>query len=171
MKRTASIALVFLLGIAVGATAAKTKLRADAFIGKDKVVAGAALLDVARPMAGKDSWENIAIGRILYLGGQKEAGQAIFDSVTRKEHGSDLIRIGRVYAEAGEWEKAKMAFDRSLELEPEDAPWMAEIGAYYMVHGDVQKAEELFGESVSIEDDNFWSVISMAAGYHGVKPQ
>ena len=172
MKRSVVMTLVFLLGISVGALAGKVKLDSGTFIGKDNAAAGAALLDVARPMAGKDSWENIAIGRILYLAGQKEAGQEIFDSVTgRKENGSDYIRIGRVYWEAGEWDKAKQAFDRALELEPNDAPWMAEIGAYYMIKGDKTKAEELFESSVSIEDDNYWSIISMAAGYHGVRPQ
>lgn len=172
MKRVLIATVVFMLGVSVGAMAAKVKLSADDFVGKDAKIAGAALLDVARPMAGKDSWENIAIGRILYLSGQKDAGQEIFDEVTaRKKEGSDYIRIGRVYWEANEWEKAKAAFEKSLELEPKDAPWMAEIGAYYMVKGERERAEELFRKSVSIENDNFWSVVSMAAGYHEVRPQ
>lgn len=172
MKRPLVMVTIFVFGVSVGAMAAKVRLNAEDFIGKDPEAAGAALLDVARPMAGKDSWENIAIGRILYLCGEKSEGQEIFDQVTgRKQDGSDLIRIGRVYWEAGEWDKAKQAFDRALELEPKDAPWMAEIGAYYMLEGEREKAEGLFRKSVSIENDNFWSIVNMAAGYHGVRPQ
>lgn len=172
MKRYAIVTFIFLVGVAVGAAAAKVKFDPGAFIGKENKVAGKTLLDAARPLAGKDSWENIAIGRILYLGGDKQGGQAIFDAVTgRKEVGSDLIRIGRVYWEAGDWEKARAAFARALELEPRDAPWMAEIGAYHMIKGDKEHAEELFRKSLEIEDDSFWNAISMAAGYYGVRPQ
>lgn len=173
MSRSIPFALVFAVGITVGAIAAKVKLDPAVFVGKSTETAAAALLDTARSMTGpKDSWENIAIGRVLYLSGDKTAGQSIFDAVTgRKEDGSDLLRIGRVYHEAGEWDKAKRAFDRALELEPKDAPWMAEIGAYHLLHGERDRAEELFRKSASIEGDNFWSIVNMAAAYHGVRPQ
>jgi tetratricopeptide (TPR) repeat protein len=173
MTRSVPFALIFVLGMAAGALAAKVRLDPSAFVGKSPEVAAAALLDTARSMTGpKDSWENIAIGRILYLSGNKTEGQKIFDAVTdRKEVGSDYLRIGRVYVEAGEWGNAKRAFDRALELEPKDAPWMAEIGAYQMIHGEREQGEELFRRSAAIEGGNFWSIVNMAAGYHGVRPQ
>jgi hypothetical protein len=52
---------------------------------------------------------------VHYLSGNKEEGQKIFDVVTssRKAEGGDWFRIGKVYFEAGEWDKAKGAFDKS----------------------------------------------------------
>lgn len=67
--------------------------------------------------------------------------------------GSDWLRIGRIYLEAGEWDKATGAFDKALAASPKDAPWMAEIGGHYNMKGDRAKAEEYFAKSFSIESD------------------
>ncbi len=71
-------------------------------------------------LAEDGSWEKIAVGRAWYLGGDKAKASQIFDSVTsnKKVEGSDWFRLGRVYSEAGEWEKARDAFDRALALDP-----------------------------------------------------
>ena len=37
------------------------------------------LLDAARELAGGGSWENIAVGRVYYLSGRTDEGQALFD--------------------------------------------------------------------------------------------
>ena len=69
---------------------------------------GTKLLEGALVLAEDGSWERIAVGRAWYLGGDKAKGQQIFDGVTsgKKVEGSDWFRIGRIYAEAGEWPKA-----------------------------------------------------------------
>ena len=167
MKKAISVSLVFLLGLAVGATAAKKKMDPSLYRGKDKAAAAEAFLDVAKDVAGKGSWENIAIGRVYYLAGMKDKGQAIFDSVIdRKAKASDWLRMGRVYYQAGEWDKAKEAFDTVLSLTPDDASRLAEIGAYYNIRGEREKAEELFRQSFDEEPRAFWNLVNVAGSYH-----
>jgi tetratricopeptide (TPR) repeat protein len=169
-RNTAVMAAVFSLGIAVGAVAAKKGIDPSLYHSKPKQEAGSALLELAKAQAGKGTWENIGVGRVLYLGGKKAEGQAIFDSVTaKKAEGGDWIRIGRVYYEAGEWDKAKVAFDKALTMEPNDGPWLAEVGAYYNLKGDRAKAEEMFDRSFKAEIE-VWNTANIAGSYLGVQP-
>lgn len=175
MKARSVVALIFVfaIGIAVGAFARGSKaLDPNAYRGKSKKEAAAALLQLAQQQAGKGSWENIAVGRAQYLGGMKSEGQAIFDRVTsgKKVEGGDWIRIGRVYWEAGDWSKAKDAFDKALAKEPKDAPWLAEVGAYYNLKGDRAKAEELFDRSFAASTGEVWQAANIAGSYVGVAP-
>ena len=96
----------------------------------------------------------------------------MFDAVTsKKAEASDWFRIGRVYWEAGEWDKAKGAFDKALQMSPKDAPWLSEIGAYYNLKGDRARAEEMFDQSYKIESEEVWATLNMAGSYLGIKPQ
>jgi len=170
-KLALTLSLVFTLGIAVGALAARKGIDSTLSRSKSKKEAGQALLAVAKQQAGKGSWEQIAVGRVYYLGGMKAEGQAIFDAVTaKKPESSDWFRIARVYREAGEWPKAQEAFDKALKMEPNDAKWLAEVGAYYLEKGDRDKAEEMFDRSFKAQDDEVWSTVNMAAAYLGVEP-
>lgn len=172
MKRALTLSLVFMVGIAVGAFAAKKGIDSSLYKGKEPAAAADGLLAIAKMQAGNGSWERIALGRVYYLSNRKAEGQAIFDSVTsKKPEGSDWIRLGRIYVEAGEWDKARGAFDKALAASPKDAPWMAEIGAFYNLKGDRAKAEEYFEKSFSLESDEFWSTINVAGSYVGVRPQ
>lgn len=173
MKRSPVFVMfvLFTLGVAVGAWAAKKGIDSSLFAGKEKKDAAASLLEVAKRQAGKGSWENIGVGRVYYLSGQHAEGQAIFDAVTsKKPEAGDWIRIGRVYYQAGEWEKAKSAFDKALKMAPKDAPWLAEVGAYYNLQGDRATAEEMFARSLSYESDEVWNTADMAGSYVGVVP-
>lgn len=162
---------VFALGIAVGAFAAKKGINVD-YRGVDKKQAGTALLELAKKQAGKGSWERIGVGRVYYLAGMKAEGQAIFDEVTsKKPEPTDWWRIGRVYWEAGEWDKARDAFEKSLAKNPNDDKGLAELAAYYLIKGDRAKAEELIDKSFSIEAGEVWNTSMIAGGYLGVKPQ
>ena len=167
------LSLVFTLGIAVGALArGGAKGDPSVFKGKSKSEAAKSLLMLAEAQAGKGSWENIAVGRTYYLGGMKKEGQAIFDSVTsKKAEGSDWMRIGRIYYDAGEWDKAKTAFDKALALEKNDAAWLAEVGGYYNLKGDRAKAEEMFEHSLKVEGGEVWNTVNMAGSYLGVEPR
>jgi len=72
--------------------------------------AAKALLRQAMVQGGDGSWERIAVGRVYYLGGMKSEGQAIFDQVLGKQdEGSDLIRVARVYRQAGKWARGGVA--------------------------------------------------------------
>ncbi|MBV9495707.1 MAG: tetratricopeptide repeat protein [Acidobacteria bacterium] len=171
-KRTViTIIAVFCLGIAVGAFARGKSMDTSIYHGKSKQEAAKALLDLARTQAGKGSWENIGVGRVYYLGGMKKEGQAIFDTVTaKKKDAGDYIRIGRVYYDAGDWDKAKAAFDQALTMEPKDAPWLAEVGAYYNLKGDRAKAEEMFDRSYAAESGEVWATANIAGSYLGIQP-
>jgi len=134
--------------------------------------AAEALLQQAMVQADDGSWERIAVGRVYYLGGMKDKGQAIFDAVlsTRKPDPSDLFRVARVYREAGEWPKAKALFDKSIQLNPKDEKGLAELGGYYLMNGDRETAEALFARSFALETE-LWATLSAAGAYLGVDTQ
>ena len=162
--------LLFFVGAVVGYAAARRVIPSD-YQGKTKDEAGKALLEQARAQAGKGSWERIAVGRVYYLAGMKQEGQAIFDEVlSRKAESSDFFRVARVYREAGEWPKAKEMFDKYLQQNPNDDKGLAEVGAYYLLNGDRATAEQLFQRSFKLEAE-MWSTVSAAAAYLGVEPQ
>ena len=167
MKRANVVAfvVVFAIGVAIGAFAHNNPANATMFQGKTKEEAASALLGAARDQAGKGSWERIAVGRAYYLSGKKKEGQEIFDSI-RKQEDSDLLRIGRVYYEAGEWDKAKETFERLVAMAPKDAPWLAEIGAYYNLKGDRARAEELFAKSLALESGEVWNTTNKYGREH-----
>ncbi len=165
------LAAVFLVGLTVGAVARGKAIDASIYRGKPNAEAGKALLELARSQAGKGSWENIAVGRVCYLAGMKAEGQSLLNvASSKKDDASDWIRIGRVYYDAKEWNKAFAAFERALQLKPKDAPWLAEVGAYYNLRGDRAKAEELFDRSFQQESDEVWNTINMTGSYFGVEP-
>lgn len=174
MKRSLICAIVatFLLGVVVGAWAAKKSIDPGLYAGKQPKEAAAALLPIAKQQAEKGSWENIFVGRVYYLSGQKAEGQAIFDAVTggKKVEGGDWFRIGKVYYEAGEWDKARAAFEKVVQMSPDDADWLAEIGAYYNLKGDRAKAEELFGRSFKLDSNSVYNTAKAAGSYVGVVP-
>lgn len=173
MKTRTAVALIFAfaLGIAAGAFA-KKGFDTTIYRAKDQKEAGMALLELSKKQAGDGSWERIGVGRVYYLAGMKSEGQAIFDHYTaKKPEPSDLWRIGRVYWEAGEWEKARDAFEKSLAMNKEDDKGMAELGGYYLIKGDRDRAEELFDRSFSLNSDEVWSTSMVAGAYLGVEPQ
>ena len=114
--------LIFCLGVAAGVFARGKGVDPATYKAKSKQAAGMDLLNLARSQAGKGSWENIAVGRVCYLAGSRNEGQAIFDAANSKKADSgNWMRIGRVYWEAKDWAKAKVAFDKALAMEPKDA--------------------------------------------------
>ncbi|WP_342316975.1 hypothetical protein [Lysobacter sp. FW306-1B-D06B] len=165
--------IVFVAGAGVGYTAQKQQRTATAmYHAKENQDAARELLAVARIQAGKGSWEQIAVGRVYYLGGYKPDGQAIFDAILAGKHeDSDVYRIARVYSEAGEWDKAKDLFQRYFKGTDDDAAAYAEVGALYLLKGDRQTAEQMFDRSVAIEPEDLWATLHIAGAYLNVKPQ
>ncbi len=165
---------VFAAGLAAGAWASKKGLLGpELFHGKSAKEAGQALLGAAETMVEKQgSWEHIAVGRVLYLSGDKAGAQAIFDRVLsdKKTKAGDYFRVARVYMEAGDWDKARPLFDKVVELEPKDQDWLAQIGSYYLLKGDRTKAEELFTRSFNEESDSLYNALRAGGAYLGVKP-
>jgi tetratricopeptide (TPR) repeat protein len=170
-RRAVLVSGVFLLGLVIGAVAAGKAVEPSLYRGKAKAEAGKALLELAQAQAGKGSWENIAVGRVYYVAGMKGEGQAIFTAVTaKKTDSSDLIRIGRAYWDAKDYDKAFAMFERALQLKPKDAPWLAEIGAYYNLRGNRARAEELFERSLAKDSNEVWQTVNIAGSYFGVEP-
>ena len=173
---------VFLLGLACFALGAVVQsgfaqggksFDPSVYQGKDPQTAAAAMLDRALTLAGNGSWERIAVGRAWYLGGDKAKGQQIFDGVTggKKVAASDWFRLGRVYAEAGEWDKAKDAFGRAITMDKGDDSGMLEYGAFANVNKDRALAEELFGKALGKNPREFWHWVGAGGSYLGVRPQ
>jgi len=130
------------------------------------------LIEIARTLAGDGSYENIAVGRVLYLTGHKADGQAIFDQqLGAKSKPGDWIRVARIYSEAGEWDKAKPLYDRVADAAPKDEDWLAEIGAQYLLAGDRAHAEELFGRSFAQDPSNRANALKAAGAYLGLAPR
>jgi tetratricopeptide (TPR) repeat protein len=175
--RTSGFGLVCFLVGALGhigyAQNKRLSFTPDLIQNKDAKAAGAALLDGALQLAGDGSWERIAVGRAWYLGGDKAKGQQILDAVTGSKRvvASDWFRVGRVYAEAGEWDKARAALERALTLEPDDDSGALEFGALANVNGDRAKAEELFLQAMKKKPREFWHWVNAGGSYLGVKPQ
>jgi tetratricopeptide (TPR) repeat protein len=170
MTVVAAATALFVAGAGAGIAATKINNHA-AYHDRAPHDAATALLEAGWLQAGKGSWERIAVGRVYYLGGEKAKGQAIFDAVLEDdpEH-SDEMRIAEVYAEAGEWDRAKPLFDSSLRGKDMDETDLATIGAYYMLNGDRARAEQLFDRSFA-DKAEVWATVTAAGSYLGIKPQ
>ncbi len=171
MKTTTTLTLsaaCLLVGFGLG-FAAKDTPGASVFLGKDPKEAGLAALAAAEQLDENGSWEMIGIGRVYYLSGNQAQGQALFDRVTaKKPEKSDWQRIGQVYAEAGETDKAEAAFQRAMDAK--DDTGQSEIGAWYIRTGRREKGEELFAKALERNPDDVWHYVRAAEAYLGVPP-
>ena len=174
--RTCFIVTVLLgIGFSAGWVAARgaaMKSEPSVYLGKEPKAAAEALLAVAVSQAGDGSWENIGIGRVYYLSGDKEKAEAFFKkAIEKKAEKSDWRRIARIYAEAGEFEKAATAMESSIALAPNAEGYQAELGAMLNLKGDRAKAEEWFAKSFARDPVDVWATVNAAGSYIGVTPQ
>jgi tetratricopeptide (TPR) repeat protein len=159
-------------GIGIG-YAAKTKGPGMTIIsGKPAKEAGIATLKEAERLANGGSWELIQIGRVYYISGDKATGQALLDKVLNgKSESSDWFRIARVYAEAGENEKAEQLFLRALAAEPDDDRGQAEVGAWYIRIGQREKGEEMLARAFAQSPDEIWHYVRAGEAFMDVPPK
>jgi tetratricopeptide (TPR) repeat protein len=156
------------LSLALAASAVATNA---VFTGKEAAVAGDETLRVSLAQAGDGSWERLAVARAYYLGGQKEKGQLIIDSVmAAKPEASDYRRVLRIYGEAKEWDKALPAADKLVAMAPKDGDDLAEAGAWYNLAGDREKAEALFARALAERPKDVWVSVMIGGSYLGVAP-
>jgi len=170
-------ALYLVLAFALGATTvliAKTKVVFDPnayYAGKDPKTASATLLAEAEKLAGQDTWQRIGVGRVAYASGDKEKGDAIFDSVLGDKIGKgDLYRIATAYAIGKNWGKAKPLFERAIALDASDDTGILKAGCWFNLNGERPRAEELFGVALGKNPDEVWHYTLAAGSYVGVQP-
>ena len=162
-------AICLLIGFGLGLSAKDTPAGVGVFRGKPPQEAGLAALVEAERLSENGSWELIGIGRVYYLSGDKARGQALFDRVTsRKPEASDWQRIGDVYAEAGEKDKAEACYQKLIASSPKDDTGHSEIGAWYLRNGQRDKGEELFAKALARNPDDVWHYVRAAEAYLGV---
>jgi tetratricopeptide (TPR) repeat protein len=169
--RVAALATISLLvGIGIGVAKDKSNgLGIDAIRGKAPKDAAMASLAEAERLAGKDSWQLLAVGRVYYLSGDKPRGEALFDRVTSaKPAGSDWERIGQVYAEAGENDRAETCFQKMLAMDSKDDTGQALVGAWYIRIGQREKGEALLAQAFQRNPDEVWHYVAAAEAFLGV---
>jgi tetratricopeptide (TPR) repeat protein len=158
-----------LVGFGIGLAAKQKPAGVSVFQGKAPKDAGQAALAEAERLAENGSWEQIGVGRVYYLSGNKAKGQELFDRVTgKKPEGSDWQRIGDIYAEAGENAKAEACYQKALAANQKDDTGQSEIGSWYVRTGHREKGEELFAKALDRNPDDMWHYVRMAEAYLGV---
>jgi tetratricopeptide (TPR) repeat protein len=159
------------VGIGVGFAAKQAEPGIQVIQGKPDREAGLAALAEAEHLAGKGTWELIAVGRAYYLSGDKAKAQTLFDRATGgKQSASDYQRLGEVYAEAGDNAKAEECFQKMLALEPKDDSGQAEVGAWYIRTGQRAKGEELLGTALQKHPDEIWHYLRAGEALLHVPP-
>jgi tetratricopeptide (TPR) repeat protein len=160
------------LGAGVAIAAKSTSAGIDAIRGKPPQEAAAAALVEAERLAGSGTWELIGVARVYYLSGNKARGQAIIDRIMggKTDHG-DWQRIGQVYADAGENDKAAQYFQRALAADPKDDTGQAEIGAWYIRIGQRDQGEALLAKALARNPDETWHYVRAAEAFLNVAPR
>jgi tetratricopeptide (TPR) repeat protein len=165
-KMVMTSAVCLLLGFGLGLAAKDSPAGIGLLRGKAPKEAGMAALAQAERLSENGSWELIGIGRVYYLSGDKARGQAFFDRVTsRKPEQSDWQRIGDIYAEAGENEKAETHFQKALAAGSKDDTGQSEIGSWYVRIGQREKGEELYARALARNPDDVWHYVRAAEAY------
>ena len=174
---TKSNVLCAVVAFALGATTvliAKPKIVFDPkafYAGKERKAAAAALLAEGERQAGDDSWQRIGVGRVAYLSGDKQKGEAAFASVLSGKVGkSDLYRIATTYAAAAEWAKAKPLFEKAIAMDADDDSCMIRVACWFNINGERERAEQLFDKAFAKSPDSVWHYILAAGSYVGVEP-
>jgi tetratricopeptide (TPR) repeat protein len=144
----------------------------DLIRGKPPQEAGLAALAEAQKLAGSGTWEQIAVARVYYLSGNKAQGQSIIDRVLAgKSDHNDWQRIGQLYADAGENDKAAQFFERAVAADPKDDTGQSEIGAWYISIGQRDKGEELLAKAFARNPDEGSHYLRAAQAYLKVPPR
>jgi len=157
------------LGVCAGILAKDKYPGIDLIRGKPAHEAGMAALQEAEVLAGKGSFELIAVARVYYLTGDKDKAQAIIDRVSSgKPAASDWQRIGEIYADAGENSKAEDYFQRALAADPKDDTGHAEIGAWFIRIGQRDKGEDLLAQAFNRNPGDVWHYVLAAEALLGV---
>ncbi|MEW5764620.1 MAG: tetratricopeptide repeat protein [Acidobacteriota bacterium] len=132
--------------------------------GKSAEAAAQALVDQALKISQNDPWVTLTAARVLYLGGNKAAGQALVDKLSGASlDGESLLVIAGMYAQAGEFDRAEPYLRRALV--DEDPDTVVQVAALYLAHGDRAKGEEALAKIFSRPDSDPETLLKAAAGF------
>lgn len=149
----AAVALIAVAGNAQAAKVKPVRTTTAMYAGQPPKQAASALLDAAKTQAEDGSWELIGIGRVLYLGGRKAEGEAMFKGLLdRTKKTSDVFRIAQVYIEAKEWPKARPLLDRMLTMKEHDAGDVMRVARTYVENREFARARPLFERFLAMDD-------------------
>lgn len=148
------LALVGLAGTAPAAPKVKpVRTASTMYAAQAPQQAAGALLHAARTQTEGGSWETIGIGRVLYLGGRRAEGEALFNELlARTDKTSDVYRIAQVYMEAKEWPKARPLLERMLAMKEHDAGDVMRVAREYVEHREFARARPLFERFLAMDD-------------------
>ena len=109
-----AVAAIFTVGWTAGMLmAAGRGVTPQDWTGKSREEAARSMLSAAKDLAGDGSWERIAVARVHYRAGRRTQAETIFSDYTgARADETDLLRIARVYMEAGEWDAARPILER-----------------------------------------------------------
>jgi tetratricopeptide (TPR) repeat protein len=160
------------LGAGLALASKSSSLGIDAIRGKPAKEAAAAALAEAERLAGSGTWEQLNVARVYYLSGDRARGQSIIDRVMNgKTDHNDWQRIGQIYSDAGENDKAAPLFERALAADPKDDTGQAEIGAWYIRMGQRDKGEALFAKAFARNPDETAHYVRAAEALLNVPPR
>jgi tetratricopeptide (TPR) repeat protein len=157
------------LGFGIGYAARVKPPGMSIMAGKPAKDAGIAALQEAEVLAEDSTRQLAAIARIYYLSGDKAKGQQLINRVLAGDaDGGDWQRVGQIYADAGENDKAAQFYDRTIAADGKDDSAHAEIGGWYIRIGQREKGEALLAKALARNPDEAWHYVHAAAGYLGV---
>jgi tetratricopeptide (TPR) repeat protein len=163
----------FALGLGIGLAAKDAKFPGiEAVRGKPPKEAALSALAQAEVLAKNGTWERLGVARVYYLALDKAHGQAIIDKVMAgKINGSDLKRIGQIYADAGENERAEQMFNQAFAVDPKDDTGQGEVGAWYIRRGQREKGEDYLAKAFAKNPDEVWHYVRAAEAYTNLDPR
>jgi tetratricopeptide (TPR) repeat protein len=159
------------LGLCIGLSAKEKSPGIELMRGKPPKEAAAAALQQAEVLAGKGSWELIAVARVYYLSGNHEKAQTLIDrALSHKPKATDFQRVGEIFAAAGENAKAEDYFQRALAADPGDDTGQSEVGAWYIRLGRREEGEALLAKALAKNPDEVWHYVRASEAYLGIVP-
>jgi len=154
------------LGLCIGLSAKEKSPGIELLSGKPPKEAAAAALQHAETLAGKGSWELIAVARVYYLSGDHEKAQSLIDrALSHKPKATDFQRVGEIFAAAGDNAKAEEYFQRALAADPNDDTGQSEVGAWYIRNGRRADGEALLAKALAKNPDEVWHYVRASEAY------
>ena len=158
-------------GLCIGLFAKEKLPGIEVIHGKPPKEAGLAALQEAEHVAGKGTWELIAIARVYYLTGDHAKAQELIErALSHKPKATDFQRVAELYSDAGDNAQAEAYFAKALAADPDDDTGQSEIGAWYIRHGQRDQGEVLVAKALDKNPSEAWHYIRASEALLAVPP-